>query len=412
MAKNNKNTISELKLFAVITIISTMLMVGGYFLAPIEARFISTLTDNKTLVGMAFSAGTVFFAIFSFIIGRLSVRYGKARLITTGAILSVIYPLLYASSINVFQYMGFKIAGAFAGAATGTLLGAYLQDSISKSKSQGKLIGIFHSVHAIAGSFGAILGGYISDSFSLKAPYYAEAIFFIIPAILAIYYIGFNDKKSETAQIKKDDKRSLFFSIGYITRRPELVFNSIVETVFSLNWTMKGILYPLAIYSFTASDTMTGSVFASMGLAATIVLPLAGHFVDKKGYINGLYAAYILIGLGSVMISYSVRYESIGLVFISAIIIAAGEALNGPSRGVLEIKNIENKYRGEILGFYNAYEALIGALSTLFAGIMLNYLGYSEILLIYAIITWIGLLFGVITLKYLNKAFKKRKGNK
>ncbi|MEA2003858.1 MAG: MFS transporter [archaeon] len=387
---------SEIKQFILITTISTFLMIGGYFIAPIEARFLFTLTENPVLVGLTFSLGTIAYALLSFIAGRLSVSYGKRRMITIGVILCIVYPIIYATSINIFQYMGGRLVWAFAGGATGPLLGALLQDTVSKNKSKGKLIGTFHSIHAGAGSIGAFLGGYISESYSLVTPYYVMAFFFIIPAILSIAFIGFRDRDHE----KTAKKRSLDFSIRYILKNNSLKGSLTLDTAFSLNWSVKALLYPLAIYSITQSDLITGSIFATMGIVAIFALPLAGSYVDKKGYRKGLYIAYAILGISTFFLAFS---NSLTLFWFFAALLAVGEAWHGSAKGVLEVENIENKYRGEIFGFSWAYSSLIGAISTLFAGFMLLYLDIFTVLLFYSIFFWIALALGSVFLRRENK---------
>ncbi len=383
---------SDIRQFILITTISTFLMIGGYFIAPIEARFLFTLTQNPVLVGLTFSIGTIAYAILAFLAGRLSVSYGKRRMITIGAILCIVYPLIYATSINIFQYMGGRLVWAFAGGATGPLLGALIQDTVSKNKSKGKLIGTFHSMHAVAGSIGAFFGGYISESYSLITPYYFMAFFFIIPAILSIVFIGFKDSDHE----KTTKKRSLDFSIRYILKNNSLKGLLTLSTAFSLNWSVKALLYPLAIYSITQSDLITGSIFATMGIVAIFALPLAGSYVDKKGYRKGLYISYAILGISTFFLAFS---NSLALFWFFAALLAVGEAWHGPARGVLEVENIENRYRGEIFGFFWAYGSLIGAISTLFAGFMLLYFDVFTVLIFYSMFMWIAFALGSVFLR-------------
>ncbi|MCK4968278.1 MAG: MFS transporter, partial [Candidatus Aenigmarchaeota archaeon] len=237
----NENT----KKFAIITIISALNMVGGSFLAPIEVRFLQTLTSNTTLIGLTYSFGAIFFAFLSIYMGRLSATYGKKRFITTGAIAGIFYPLLFANTINVFQYMGVKLIWAFAGASTGPLLAAYLQDALYENKKKGTFLGVFHSIHAIAGSMGALVGGYLSDAYNLATPYYAGGYFLVIPALISIIFIGF---KNDTKEKPVVEKRSILFSMKYVLSKPILIFHIILNTAFGLNWNMKIIIYPLVIY--------------------------------------------------------------------------------------------------------------------------------------------------------------------
>ena len=381
------------KSFVLITVISTLTMIGGYFLAPIEVRFLKSFTENTTLIGLTYSVGAIFFALLSIYIGRLSATYGKKRFITMGTIAGIFYPLLFANTINIFQYMGVKFVWAFAGASTGPLLAAYLQDTISKTKNKGTLLGVFHSVHAIAGSMGALLGGLISDAYGFRNAYISAGYILVLPCILAIIFIGFKDHEKKP---KIKEKRSILFSLKYVLSNPVLVFHLMLNTVFGLNWSVKAILYPLIIYEAAKSDAVTGSVFAVMGVTAAFVLPYAGRFIDKKGYLKGAFVAYIVLGFASIGLALSTQ---VWMFFLFSAFVAVGEAFNGPVRGVIEIDNIENKFRGEIIGFYTAWESTIGALSPLFVGILLGFIGAKSVLFIYSVVILAGFLVALRVLK-------------
>ena len=131
--------------FIIGAIIVSLATVAGYLIAPIEVRFLNTLTNNSTLIGLTYAIGSILFGIFSIWLGRLSDRFGRNRFIIIGCILGIIYPLLYASTYNIYQYMGVKFVWAFASVTTGPIFMAYRQDLMTQKKKGGHYSGIFFS---------------------------------------------------------------------------------------------------------------------------------------------------------------------------------------------------------------------------------------------------------------------------
>jgi len=70
--------------------------------------------------------------------------------------------------------------------------------------------------------------------------------------------------------------------LKYIFRRTALVYYFINNAAFGVNWGIKGMLWPLIIFSIVGRDVIAGSVFATMGMVAFVVLLLVGKLVDKR----------------------------------------------------------------------------------------------------------------------------------
>jgi len=381
------------KQYVVVFLMSVCVVFSGSLIVPIEQRFVSSLTENSIFMGMAFTIGTLSISIFSLLLAKSSKTYGKNKLIIVGAFLGIIYPLVYATSANVLQYMGGKLIFGFAGAAMGPLLFAYLQEnlSISGSNNQGKLLGYLYSVQSIAGSAGAILGGFIADKYFLGAPYYLQFFILLIPFFLALKF--FNHKE----EIKTPKEKSNYlFGIKYILSKPYLLYHLILEFPFKMNWGVKIILYPLIIISFANSNVITGSVFASQGAVAMIVLLFAGNFVDRKSYMVGMRTAFLILAFTSSVMAFS---NNLYVFWIFVALFAVGEAISGPAKGVLEIKNIENEHRAEVIATFSVLGYLFESLSPFLAGVLLIYLKPQAVLLFYSILIWIFFAIATVVLK-------------
>ena len=389
------------KEYLVVFLMSISVVFSGSLIAPIEQRFISDLTENNILMGLVFTMGTLSLAVFALIFGRLSRTYGKNRFIIIGAALGILYPLIYASSTNILQYMGGKMIFGFAGAAMGPLLIAYLQDHLAKSRSnnQGKLLGYLYSAQSIAGSFGAIFGGFLADRYFLSTPYYLQFIVLLVPFFLALKFFG--GKEVENVRAGRDlplhfsskEHHNYLFIVKYIFSNPYLLYHLILEIPFKLNWAVKIILYPLIIFSFTDSNIITGSVFATQGIVAMVILLFAGAFIDRKGYLTGMKTAFLILAIASLLMALS---TSLTMFWIFAALFAVGEAISGPARGVLEIKNIESKYRAEVIAVLVMFGYLFESVAPFLAGILLAFLEPQKVLLFYSLLIWI--FFGIATI--------------
>ncbi len=394
--------------FAILAIITALGVTAASILAPVEVRFLETLTRDTTLIGARYSVLALFFGIFSLIIGRLSSIYGKKPFVIIGSILAVVYPLLFASSAGIYQYLMFAIIAAFAGASFEPIFSAIIQDALKKVRACGKYMGFYFALSAISGSIGAFIGGAVADAYGLKAPFYAVTIVEAIAAVFAIgFIIRYKEGKKSPVKQQEPDKKDILFSLKYIAKDPVLIFHLILETAFNLYWSIKPILFPLAIFAIAKSNTATGSVFAAMGIMAMFVLPLAGHYIDKKGYIPGAKIGYFILGTSSLALAFS---NTLPMFFLFAGIFAIGEAINGPLSSVIEIKRIKNHHRTELMGFYYAYNSFTSVLSPLIAGSLLAFLPTSKVLLIYAGFIWIGIAaaFGILG----KQTYKPRRTNK
>jgi hypothetical protein len=85
--------------------------------------------------------------------------------------------------------------------------------------------------------------------------------------------------------------------------------------------------------------------------------------------------------------------------WIFAGLFAVGEAVSGPAKGVLEIKNIENEHRAEIVATFSIFGYLFESLAPLLAGILLTVLTPQMVLLFYSLLIWLFLAIATVVLK-------------
>ncbi len=396
MDKNKK------KRFIIGGLISILSMLAGSLIAPIEVRYINSLTDNTILIGLVYSIGAISAMIFSWIIGRWSDRVGRGRFILLGVVLGVFCPILCASVLNVFQYMGIKFAWALSGIGLGSMLKIYLEDLLDGSRKSGKYFGYLMSIESIMASLGALLGGILSDNYSLKTPYYAMACIFVLIAVISFSQFSF---KKQRVDKEKKEKRSILFASRYILKNPILSLYFIQKISVNASWGVDGILWPLIIYNMSQSDVVTGSIFSSMGLAAFLFLPVIGILVDRYSLIKNLNISLILLGTSGLFLALT---DSLLIFWMASVIYSLGKAWNGPTRERIYVEKVKAECRGELSGF----NAVVNSLSMMFAsfivGVLLKYFGPQSVLFIFILFFWVTFfILNIFRKIYINKGLIK-----
>ena len=373
----------RLREFSIAATIISLATVAGYLIAPIEVRFLSSLTSDTVLVGLTFAIGSVLFGILSLWLGRLSDRFGRRRFILIGLSLGILYPLMYASTVNIFQYMGFKFVWAFSAVATGPIFMAYLQDLLSKMKNQGHYMGMLYSIQSISGAGASLLGGYLSDTYSIILPFLLMSVVFVAASLIAVFGL----KPGRATKVRIQKSRGLLYGMKYIFRKPALIFYFVNNSAFGINWGIKIMLWPLIIFGMAGLDTITGSIFATMGIVAFIMLMFTGRLVDRIGPYKCAFISMTILGSSGIVLGLT---SDLAIFWVAAAFFALGEALYGPMQAVLITNNVSNQNRGEILGLDAVNDRVLNTISPFAAGLLLTFLAAQSILLIYVGFFWIS----------------------
>lgn len=382
----------NLKTLLVIGSISSLATLAGSVVAPIEARYIQSFSDNPILIGSVFGVGSIFFALLSYWLGRLSDSYGRKPFVLVGLAFGVLYALLYSMVVNVFEIYGVKFTWAVAAIATGPIMGAYLQDFLEPFDNKGRYFGYVYSAQSICGSVGALAGGYIAETFGLNVPFYLVASIYFLLFFIAFFALPNHKRLGHTEkQEKKENKKTLVHTLKYIVSKPPLLFYLCVNTSFGINWGIKVFLWPLIIFNISGSNIITGSIFATMGAVAFVLLPFAGRVVDAVGPFRIMLIELVILGTAGVGLALS---ENITLFWIFAAVYTIGEVLNGPAQGVLLTENVDSDIRGEVAGLDAASDQLLAVLSPFIAGILIALFGIKITFFVFMLLFWTSFTLG------------------
>lgn len=174
---------------AIIACISSFGVFGASLIAPVEARYIQSITDNPAITGTVFGVGSLAFVLLSFWLGRLSDRFDRKNILLLGLLVGVLYAIFYASAMSVLVLYGVKFAWAVSAVAIGPVMATYLQNFLSPYEKKGKYFGYVYAAESIAGSAGALLGGYVASVSSLEMPFYVLAVAYLCMLFMVMVFL-------------------------------------------------------------------------------------------------------------------------------------------------------------------------------------------------------------------------------
>jgi len=384
----------NLKQLTLIATVSSLGVFAGSLIAPIEVRYIESITGNPVLTGSVFGVGSVFFVILSVYVGRLSDRVGRKRVILTGLVVGALYAVLYSLVFNIFQLYGVKFAWALSALATGPVLAAYLQDFLEPYKNKGRYFGYVYSAQSISGSAGALLGGYVAETFGLTAPFLILTGVYIVMFLLAWLVLpetmaGEDDVE---AGLTTPPRLSLLETFKFVLTKPELLFYLSLNTSYGINWGIKAFIWPLAIFAIAKSDLITGSIFATMGVVAFCLLPFAGRVVDRYGPFRVSFFQFLLLGSTGVGLALT---DQIAWFWVLAAVYTVGEVLN-VSQAVLFTNTVPSHIRGAVVGLDAAMDQLLAVAAPFIAGFLISIFNIQTTLLIFMLLYFVSLLVAVV----------------
>ncbi len=362
-------------LFIVGACIATLSSVAGWLLAPIEARFISTLTEEPFMVGVAYAVGTASFAVLALFTGRFADRFGRGRVTVLALGIGVLYPLLYASSINVLAYMGIKVLWACAAVGTGPVLLALLQDLVADRSDRGHLLSLMYGAMALSGAVGHYVGGAVASQFGLTAPYYVLACVYVLVLFIALPTLLRRSANQHYHHILSEqetlglDPSSILFGFRYVFKKPILVYYFILNTAFSMNYGIKVLLWPLIVLTLVEDPYVMGVIFAATGVTAFFVLMFSGKIIDRKGVFYGIHLSWFALLSGGALMAATNSYLWFG---VGAVLFAVGEAFYGSAQAVLLTDHVASKHRGELLGIDRIFDSAFITLAMLLSGALIG----------------------------------------
>ena len=317
-------------------------------------------------VGLLVATYSLFQFIASPILGRLSDRYGRKKLLIISQIGSAIGFLMlgFANTLPLL-FLSRIIDGITGGNIS--IAQAYIAD-ITDTKNRAKGMGVIGAAFGLGFMLGPAIGGVLSKV-SFSTPAFFAAAVALITAITTKMFLR------ETVNINKTIKSkstNLSFNklIQILTIHP-LGLLIVVFFIISLGFSgMQGIFALWAERSLNFGPTQMGYMFAYIGFMAIImqlrVLPIV---IKKFGERRTLIYSIPILSLGFLLIPFSRNWP---ILLVANTLMITGNSLSGPTIQAIASENVDKREFGGTLGVLQSGASLGRIIGPVYAGQLFN----------------------------------------
>lgn len=313
--------------------------------------YITSLGATVASVGVFISAFTLASAVFSPIIGRISDRVGRKRLILWGLAGDIVFGALTGLVPSWHWLLVVRLLNGALSAAATLPTEALIIDSAPAHK-RGETVG-FTSACAMAGRWtGPVFGGsiqWISKSFgfslanSYRVPYFVDSLLAAITLALVAWKA--TDTRSEHTE-----------SVELKSRKGKIRFTASMKVMLFFAFTYGGALgltMPLTalLYSdkFGVEPLTIGAIISATGLIGLVASWIAGRISDRIGRKPVLTLGE---GVGRLMGFLLPLMPSVNLTALCHFFRKTGFSISKPAMDALKADVTPTENRGEYFGYY------------------------------------------------------------
>lgn len=371
-----------------------------YYLAvnlyvPFLAPYLSELGWSEPLKGLFFALFGIVGIFASPIVGSLSDRIGRFKMMMFGMILEVIALTGLIHLTNPVLLMIVRVIGAIAFNSVIISAFARINDTIETDKARSKGNGIFKSITSVAMIFSPIIGGVIADYYTYLDMFKVAQSFMIVILLgIVMYDIFYYDEKKATKSQRKKSTKGHGFNIIKNTKEvmafKELRSLSLLGFATHFSIPIKHMVLPIIILStFELSNTHLSIALLVMN-GALVLEFILGNLSDRIGKGKSVIIGQLVNVGGLVALFFAPNFVWLIIILLLR---SFGRAFWDVS-ALSFMSDIGERHdvEGNVFGSYISMGRIASSLSFLVSGFLLTFLN-SGIFLVYAGLILIGLIF-------------------
>eukprot|EP00042_Codosiga_hollandica_P023903 m.97452 g.97452 ORF g.97452 m.97452 type:complete len:424 (-) comp51359_c0_seq1:111-1382(-) len=314
---------------------------------PITPLFARELAYTDGQVGMIVAAESIGRLASDYIVGNLLVKYGARQVITKGLLgtclagfLCMMAPswyLLFAAQL----LLGFSEGFFYVGRQT------YLRGACP-ANHRGRATSIVPGLDQTAFIIGPSIGGYLSQTYGIRTPYWAAVILPGLAALSVLWYM------EETHQKPSDDAEAKPTPLQVMVQNREILLTSFGPMlILAILRSSRMMAIPLQGDDLGLSHVQIGQA-VSLGFLFGLILFLpVGYAADTYGRKTCATPAYFILSMTTAMFPFAFSFTSLSL------IAAASGFGNGLSTGLVVVVGADLAPTGQEAGAFLAVWALL-----------------------------------------------------
>ena len=342
-------------------------------ISPILPRISEQLSTPESELGFLVTSYAVMLGIFAIIIGPVSDRVGRRKILLYGTSGMAVSLLLHGL---VYDFWSLLLVRALSGMAGGVLSGvavAYVGDYFPYEK-RGWANGWIMSGIAMGQILGIPLGTVLAGSFGYKIPFMAFGVLMAMAFFLVLSSVPQPNVKLRKNRMSAIDAMHEYYGL---LKRPDVKAVSFCYSLMFFSISLFIVYLPAWLENtFSVDGNAIATLFLVGGIANVISGPQAGKLSDKLGRRNiiifsclGLFV--LMLATTHIMTSFWVAYP---LFFFSMVLIA----MRISPFQALSSELVTADKRGSLMCLLVAIGQIGNGLGSAFAGSLYEVQGYDS----------------------------------
>ncbi len=346
-------------------------LLGFSLILPLLPYIAEKFQASPLQIGLLTSVYSLFQFISSPILGRLSDKYGRKKLLMISQFGSAVGFFLLGIANNLQLLFLSRIIDGITGGNI-SIAQAYIADVTSK-KDRAKGMGLIGAAFGLGFIFGPAIGGLLSNiSFSLPA-YFACLLALIT---VATTYLTLKETVSTNQDSNLKTEKNFWLHLKSVLTQPTLIILIISFFILNTAFSIHTGIFPLwTEKTFHLTPSENGWFFTYIGILAVIfqtqLLPYATNKLKEK---NILYFALLAMSTGLVLIPLT---KTPWQLLIPLFFLPLGNGLANPTIQALASENTDQSEYGQTLGVLQSAGSLGRILGPIIAGEAFQTLGQN-----------------------------------
>lgn len=383
------------KIFISLFIATMIAMLSLGIITPILPLYAKSMNASGIELGLIFSGFALSRGVFAPIVGQFSDQYGRKKLIIAGLILFIILSFCFILADSPIVLTVIRVVQGFSTVLITPVAQSYIGD-ITPPGKEGKYMNLFLMSFFAGQALGPYLGGYLTDSININAPFYIMGILSSISLMLILFLVP----ESQSFRKRNIDKRPILKSLIPVFKdKPMLGIMTYFSSRGFYRWGFNSFFPILAVKAASLSTTNIGFILSAYMFSGSLIQYPFGLAVDKfpKFKISLIFIGGIISALSMCFIA---NYNSFTMFLILTIVMGIFSSVSRASAVAIRTE------RGRIFGMGATTGAFTSSLSLgqvagpIAFGFIVDSFDISTAFLVGGIIGIIGTLAATIFLKY------------
>jgi len=360
-----------------ISVFATMLGLG--IISPLLPIYAEDLGATGLWLGIVFSAFALSRSIFMPMIGNLSDRRGRKKILLTGLFTYAAVSLAYVIVGSIIELAVVRLIHGLASAMVVPIAMAYIGDITEKGR-EGSQMGNFSISLFLGMGAGPFLGGLLNDTFGLASVFYMMAGLSGFSFLLVLSSLP---ETRGTLELKRAPPASFAKAVQLPSMRGIVVFTFINAIGRGGLMVFLPILGPLiAISPFEIGVLLSANIF----LMALLQMPV-GRITDRGNKVGLILAGSIVSSISLLLIPLS---HSFWPMFAVTCLMGIGGAIQQPALMGLTVEAGKVIGMGTSMGAYNTVMSVGMIIAPLIGGLFLDFIGIDAVFYVGGLISILG----------------------